>query len=167
MADVEHAVGAVVAADGALVGLHGVGGPQNAAHAGDDAGAGKHQSHYRAGLHEVGKGGEQGLVIDNQVNDVRIVFAQDGIIQLHHLHAAQAETFAQQALQDDTGKILADAVRLEKNECFFVAIHNDVKWCVPFYIRQRGRSVKEKALRLHDFALHWQGRESILPTSKI
>ena len=34
-----------------------------------------------------------------------------------------AETFAQQALQDDTGKILADAVRLEKNECFFVAVH--------------------------------------------
>ena len=124
MADVEHAVGAIVTADGALISLHGIGRPQDAAHPGDDSGTREHQGYHRAGLHEVGERREQGLVINHQVDDVGVVFTQDGIIQLHHLHAAQAETFAQQALQDDTGKILADAVRLEENEGFFVAIHN-------------------------------------------
>ena len=135
VADVEHAVGAVVTADGAFVCLHGVGGPQDGAHAGDNTGTGKHQCHYRAGLHEVRQGREQGLVINHEVDDVGVVLTQNGIVQLHHLHAAQAEAFAQKTLQDDAGEILADAVRLEKNKGFFVAIHNDFKWCVvPFLL---------------------------------
>ena len=165
VADVEHAVGAEIAADGAFVSLHGVGGPQDGAHSGDDAGAGKHQGHHGAGLHERGEGGEEGLVINHQVDDVGVVLTQDGVVQLHHLHAAQAETFAQQALQDDTGKILADAVRLEQNECFFVAVHNVLK-CVPFLLSEWA-SVKEKAVRLHDFALRSRGRKSILPARRI
>ena len=43
MADIEHAVGAVITADCAFICLHGIGGPEDAAHAGNDAGAGKHQ----------------------------------------------------------------------------------------------------------------------------
>ncbi len=132
VADVEHAVGAVVAADGAFISLHGVGGPEDAAHAGDDAGAGEHEGDHGAGLHEVRQGGEQGLVINNEVDDVGVVFAQDGVVELHHLHAAEAEAFGQEALQDDTGEVLADAVRLEKNKGFFVAIHNEIRCVFTF-----------------------------------
>ena len=45
---------------------------------------------------------------------------------------------------DDTGEILADTVRLEKNKCFFVAIHNVFRCCVPLsYSRCRNLSRKK------------------------
>ena len=129
MADIEHAVGAEVTTYGTLVGLHGLGRSEDGAHTGNHAGTAEYEGYHGAGLHEGGERGEEGLVVNHQINDVGVVLAQNGIVKLHHLHAAQAETFAQQALQNDAGEVLAYAVRLEKNEGFFVSVHNVVK-CV-------------------------------------
>ena len=124
VADIKHAVGAEITADGTLVGLHGVGRAKNGAHAGDNAGAAENKSNNGAGLHESRERGEEGLVVNDEVDDVGVMLTQNGIIELHHLQTTQAETLAQKALQDDTGEVLTYAVRLKENKCFFVAVHN-------------------------------------------
>ena len=128
MADVEHAVGAEVPADGPLVRLEGIGGPEDGTDALDDAGAGEAERDDGGGLHEGRELGEEGLAVDDEVDDVGVVLAEEGIIELHQLEAAQAETLGEEALQDDTGEVLADAVRLEENECFFVSVHRKNEW---------------------------------------
>ena len=130
VADIEHAVGAEITADGTLISLHGVGGPKDGAHTSNNAGAGKYQSHNRAGLHECGELREQGLTVNHEVDNVAVMLTQNGIVQLHHLHAAQVETLCQQTLQNNTGQVLAHTIRLKKNQCFFVVHKKLYQFCV-------------------------------------
>lgn len=123
VADVEHAVGAKVAADGAFIRFLGVGGPQDGAHARDDSRPCQNESYDGAALHKSAQFREERLAINDKIDDMRIVFAQDLFIELHHFEPTQAEPLAQQSLQNDSGEVFEYAVRLKQNERSFFLWH--------------------------------------------
>ena len=110
MTHVHHAVRSVIAADSALVGLLGIGGPQQFPHADDDARPFQRNGDDGRASHEIKQLGEQGLPIDDKVQDMGVMFPENGFIKLNHLYAAQAKPFRQQAFQDGAGKIFPYAV---------------------------------------------------------
>ena len=145
MANVEHAIGAEITANSTLIGLHGVGRAKDGAHTGNNAGTGKNEGYNGAGLHECGELREQGLAVNHKINDVAVVLTQNGVVQLHHLHTAQMEPLCKQTLQNGTGKVLAYAVRLKKNQCFFVA-HNKISVCVTINYTAHPSLVKSNVI---------------------
>ena len=111
VADVFHAGGAHVAADGSCGGDRGIGGAQQIADGGDGVFAFKHEGEYGAGAHKFNDLWEKGAV-----GNVRVVFLEEVIGEGDKLGGADFEAGFFKASDDLAGVMAVEAVGFEQYE---------------------------------------------------
>ena len=109
--DVDHDVEAEVAADGAGGGFAGIGGAEEFADLFDGVFGFEGDGDDGALLHEGLDFGVEGFL-----DDVGVVFGEDGIAEAHHFAAANAEAGFLETLEDFAGEGFGDAIGLEEDE---------------------------------------------------
>ena len=111
VADVFHAGGAHVAADGSCGGDRGIGGAQQIADGGDGVFAFEHEGEYGAGAHKFNDLWEKGAV-----GDVRIVFLEEIIGEGDELDGADFEAVFFKTTNNFAGVMAVEAVGFKQYE---------------------------------------------------
>ena len=122
MDDVFLETHAIVAADGARSGQSSVGGAGQRAHGRHGVHAGQAERHDGGRHHRVLHALEKGLRAQ-----VGIVLTEDGVVELHHFHAADLQAFLLKDADDFAGQRALQRAGLQQYECFF-----DGHWYVFF-----------------------------------
>ncbi len=127
MTDVHHAVCSEIAADSALLRLLGIGGPQQFAHAHNNAGPFQGNGNDRRTGHEIKQLREKRFPIDDQIQNMGVMFPEHRFVKLDHLYAAQAKPFGQKTFQNGAGKVFPHTVGLQQNQrCFFLSVWHKI-----------------------------------------
>jgi len=111
VADVTPDLNAVVAADGAGLGVLGVGLAKHHAASLDDASSLPDHGHDGSGSHVLDESGEEGLG-----GKVGVVLLQKLLISLHEFHGNELEPLLLKPLDDFTNESTLDTVRLDHDE---------------------------------------------------
>lgn len=66
------------------------------------------------------------------------MFAQNFLIELHHLETFQHKSLGQQTIENNTGQITLHAIRLKQNQCPFLVFLHLTNQVALFFYPSRG-----------------------------